>query len=349
MSRRAVQGRAGLPTAHESTTIEMGGTKKGVPRVNQRIDAFLEYLERERAFSENTIAAYRNDLNQFAAFLASPPDTVALEPVTDICSLRDDHLYAFADNLGRMDYASSTVARKMAALKSFASYLHRSETTQELLGRDLVVPRVKKARPHAITTSEVEMLLQSPLMHQPARPEQVRDMAMLELLYASGLRVSELVSLDVDDLDFDAMTLTLRGKRGASRQVPLPRRSLKSLKAWLGDPRGAIANRGETALFVNHRGNRLTRQGFWLILKAYAGRVGIKSITPHTLRHSFAAHAMDRGMGLKELQQRLGHVSTVTTQIYQQLKDNPADADDFEETSELVEAGRLERVPAGVE
>jgi integrase/recombinase XerD len=193
------------------------------------------------------------------------------------------------------------------------------------------------------------MLLQSPLMHQPARPEQVRDMAMLELLYASGLRVSELVSLDVSDLNFDDMTLLLRGKRGAARQVPLPRRSLKSLRAWLGDPRAAIANRGETALFVNHRGNRLTRQGFWLILKAYATRVGIKSITPHTLRHSFATHAMDRGMGLKELQQRLGHVSTVTTQIYQQMKDNPVEADAVADVEKLVESGRIHRVPAGVE
>ncbi len=314
-----------------------------------RIEAFLEYLERERALSDNTIAAYRNDLNQLATFLAAPPDGLGLEPVTEIRDLRDDHLYAFADHLSRRDYASSTVARKMAALKSFASYLHRSEATSELLGRDLAVPRVKKARPHAISTAAVEMLLQAPLMHQPARPEQMRDLAMLELLYASGLRVSELVSLDVDDLDFAERTLLLRGKRGAQRQVPLPTRSLRSLQAWVGDPRAAIANRGETALFVNHRGNRLTRQGFWLILKAYATRVGIKSITPHTLRHSFAAHAMDRGMGLKELQQRLGHVSTVTTQIYQQMKDNPADADELDEAGELVKTGRLQRVPAGVE
>jgi integrase/recombinase XerD len=316
--------------------------------VNSRIEAFLEYLERERAFSDNTIAAYRNDLNQLAAFLAAPPDAVSLEPVTEIHDLRDDHLYAFADHLARRDYASSTVARKMAALKSFTSYLHRSKATNDLLGRELVVPRVKKSRPHAITTAEVEMLLQSPLMHQPARPEQVRDLAMLELLYASGLRVSELVSLDVSDLDFDAMSLTLRGKRGASRQVPLPKRSVRSLQAWLGDPRTAIANRDETALFVNHRGNRLTRQGFWLILKSYASRVGITSITPHTLRHSFAAHAMERGMDLKELQQRLGHVSSVTTQVYQQMQNGAADGE-RDTIAEDVEIDALRRVPAGVE
>jgi integrase/recombinase XerD len=304
-------------------------------------------LERERAFSDNTIAAYRNDLNQLATFLTEPADDLNIQPVTDICDLRDDHLYAFADHLSRRDYASSTVARKMAALKSFASYLHRSEATNDLLGRELVVPRVKKSRPHAISTAEVEMLLQAPLMHQPARPEQVRDLAMLELLYASGLRVSELVSLDVEDIDFEERTMLLRGKRGAQREVPLPNRSVRSLQAWLGDPRAAIANRGETALFVNHRGNRLTRQGFWLILKSYASRVGIKSITPHTLRHSFAAHAMERGMDLKELQQRLGHVSSVTTQVYQQMQNGAVDGE--VDSEEDVSLAGLRRIPAGVE
>jgi integrase/recombinase XerD len=322
---------------------------KGVLRVKSRVEAFLDYLERERAFSENTIAAYRNDLNQLAGFLAEPPASFGLAPVVDVRDLRDDHLYAFADHLSKLDYASSTVARKMAALKSFASYLHRSESTPDLLGRELVVPRVKKARPHAISTAEVELLLQAPLRQQPARPEQVRDLAMLELLYASGLRVSELVSLDTTDLDFDTMAMELRGKRGASRTVPLPRRCLKSLRSWMGDPRAAVANRGETALFVNHRGNRLTRQGFWLILKAYAARVGITSITPHTLRHSFAAHAMERGMDLKELQQRLGHVSSVTTQVYQQLTETPDGADGAEPAMEDAAYGELHRVAAGVE
>jgi integrase/recombinase XerD len=317
--------------------------------VKSQIDTFLKYLEHERAFSENTISAYRNDLNQLAVFLTNPPESSRLTPVTDIDHLRDDHLYAFADHLGKRDYASSTVARKMAALKSFANYLHRSETTVDLLGRELVVPRVKKARPRAISTHEVEMLLQAPMANQPARPEQVRDVAMLELLYASGLRVSELVSLNVDDVDFDRFTLRLRGKRGADREVPLPKRSVKALKAWLGDPRAAVANRGETSLFVNHRGNRLTRQGFWLILKAYASHAGVGEITPHTLRHSFAAHAVDRGMDIKELQQRLGHVSSVTTQVYQQMQSEQAE--EFEDTADEPELDfdGLTRVPAGVE
>ena len=175
---------------------------------------------------------------------------------------------------------------------------------------------------------------------------------MLELLYASGLRVSELVSLNVDDVNFEERTLRLRGKRGMYRIVPLPNRSIRSLQNWLGDPRAAVANRGETALFVNHRGNRLTRQGFWLILKSYANQVGIKEITPHTLRHSFAAHAMDRGMDIKELQQRLGHVSSVTTQVYQQLKEddrsdngNGAANDGEIDFKEL----RVAAEPAGVE
>lgn len=314
--------------------------------MNSRIEAFLDYLERERGFSDNTVAAYRNDLNQLATFLASPPDKILIQPVTDIEDLRDDHLYAFADHLGKRDYASSTVARKMAALKSFASYLHRSKATNDLLGRELVVPRVKKSRPRAITTAEVERLLQAPLVSQPARPEQVRDFAMLELLYASGLRVSELVSLDSNDVSFQDSTLTLRGKRGSDRAVPLPNRCLRSLRAWIDDARDSIANRDEAALFVNHRGNRLTRQGFWLILKAYAQRVGIAPITPHTLRHSFAAHAMDRGMDLKELQQRLGHVSSVTTQVYQHMTNEPETTSSERSTTAAISLEDLQRASA---
>lgn len=314
--------------------------------MKSRIDAFLQYLERERAFSENTISAYRNDLSQLATFLSDPPTEFGVTSVSDIGDLRDDHLYAFAAHLGKMDYASSTVARKMAALKSFANYLHRSEATDDLLGRELVVPRVKKARPRAITIDEVEMLLKAPLAHQPARPEQIRDVAMLELLYASGLRVSELVSLNVDDVEFDEHTLRLRGKRGIDRQVPLPERSIEPLRMWLEESRKAIANRDESALFVNHRGNRLTRQGFWLILKSYANRIGIEEITPHTLRHSFAAHAVDQGMDLKELQQRLGHVSSVTTQVYQQMQNGQNGA---EEDEPELDFDDLTRVVASVE
>lgn len=288
-----------------------------------RIDGFLTHLAGDRGFSDNTIAAYQSDLNQFVAFLDSPPAGLTIDPVSDIGGMRDEHLEAFATYIQDRDYAPSTVARKIAALKSFTTYLYRIEATDQPLGRSLTVPRVKKSQPKTISTHQVERLLQAPLLSGSSRPERVRDIAMLELLYASGMRVTELVTLNHDDISFDASTITLHGRRNTQRTLALPDRCGHSLRAWADEARPSVANRDEAALFVNHRGNRLTRQGFWLILKAYAERLDIEEITPHTLRHSFAAHAVDRGMGIKELQQRLGHVSSVTTQIYKQLRDEP--------------------------
>lgn len=320
--------------------------------MDARIAAFLDYLGRDRGFSENTISAYRNDLNQLSVWLANPPTEGGLAPVTDVNDLTDEHLRAYADHLGQQKYASSTVARKMAALKSFTNYLHRQGETAAVLGRDIVVPRVKKARPRAISTDEVERLIDTPAKSGPVRPEQQRDRAMLELLYASGLRVSELVSLEVDDIDVERQVIDLDGRRGERRQIPLAERCIPALTKWMEESRGIIANRGETALFVNHRGNRLTRQGFWLILKSHAQRAGITAITPHTLRHSFAAHAIEDGMDLNELQRRLGHVSSVTTQVYQRMHNelNGVQEDDEEDAginAVLREMAAVEREGAG--
>lgn len=321
--------------------------------MNARIEAFLDYLKRDRAFSDNTISAYRNDLNQLATFVQAPPAGVELSPVGDGIELADGHFRAYADFLGQRGYASSTVARKMAALKSFANYLHRQGETNDVLGRDIVVPRVQKAKPRAITPDEVERLVRAPTSTEPVRPEQRRDRAMLELLYASGLRVSELVSLNSGDIDFENRVIVLTSRRGEQRQLPLPDRCDAALKAWVHESRELIANRDETALFVNHRGNRLTRQGFWLILKSHAQRVGIESITPHTLRHSFAAHAVEQGMDLTELQQRLGHVSSVTTQVYQRMHDEERGANGRKPTGDindvLREFAAVDREPAGVD
>lgn len=319
--------------------------------MDARIAAFLDYLKNDRAFSDNTISAYRNDLNQLAKFVAAPPEEMDLPEVAEVSDLCDEHVRQYAVYLGGRGYASSTVARKMAALKSFANYLHRQGETSEVLGRDIVVPRVQKAKPRAISTVDVERLVKAPIGPEPVRPEHLRDHAMLELLYASGLRVSELVSLNVSDIDFDRQLVELDGRRGERRQLPLPPRCRNALRNWIADSRPIIANRDETALFVNHRGNRLTRQGFWLILKSHAQRVGIRSITPHTLRHSFAAHAVEQGMDISELQQRLGHVSSVTTQVYQRMHDEvngvPEDDEAAGINAVLREMAAQDREPAG--
>lgn len=320
--------------------------------MDARIEAFLDYLKNDRAFSDNTISAYRNDLNQLATFVATPPENLDLPKVENASDLCDEHVRCYADYLGGRGYASSTVARKMAALKSFANYLHRQGETSDVLGRDIVVPRVQKAKPRAISTDDVERLVKAPIGPGPIRPEHQRDHAMLELLYASGLRVSELVSLNASDIDFDRQQIELDGRRGERRKLPLPQRCHGALKKWMADSRKIIANRDETALFVNHRGNRLTRQGFWLILKSHAQRVGITAITPHTLRHSFAAHAVEQGMEISELQQRLGHVSSVTTQVYQRMHDEvngvPDDDDAAGINAVLREMAAQDLEPAGV-
>jgi integrase/recombinase XerD len=179
---------------------------------------------------------------------------------------------------------------------------------------------VDKYVPRAITPDEVDRLLSEPLRDaQTSRPEALRDHAMLETLYSTGMRVSELVSLDLGDIDLGAASVRCSGKAGRSRFVPLRPTAVGALSRYLDDGRPAIAVSEDGALFLNHRGSRLTRQGFWLILKVYAERADVGDITPHTLRHSFATHALKHGVGLRDVQQMLGHVSISTTQVYRRL------------------------------
>jgi integrase/recombinase XerD len=186
---------------------------------------------------------------------------------------------------------------------------------------NMASPKVDKYMPRAITPHEVARLLEQPAKLGGERPEALRDRAMLETLYATGMRVSELVALNVRDVDLDANTTRCSGKAGRGRTVPLKESAVAALSHYLRDGRPIIADEHDEdpALFLNHRGNRLTRQGFWLILKAYALRADIGDITPHTLRHSFATHALKHGAELRDVQQMLGHVSISTTQVYRQL------------------------------
>jgi integrase/recombinase XerD len=214
-------------------------------------------------------------------------------------------------------YAASTVARKTAAIKSFCHYLANSGQLREDPSQSLAAPRVNRYVPRAISEQEVDRLLAQPRnAPKTRRPDALRDLAMIETLYASGMRVSELVALDVDDVDFDTNQVACPGKAGRRRQVPLRLQAIEAIDDYLKNGRSSLADPDETALFVNHRGSRLTRQGFWLILKAYAEEAQIENLTPHTLRHSFATHALRDGAELRDVQQLLGHVSISTTQVY---------------------------------
>ncbi|MBA2278572.1 MAG: tyrosine recombinase [Chloroflexia bacterium] len=288
--------------------------------MEETIERFLAALETERGFSRNTIAAYRNDLVQFAAFLQQPPEEDRLDPITDWGALTEGHLGAYLLHLRGRDYASSTVARKTAAIKSFCAYLRRQNIVARDLGEKVASPKVDKYTPRVITPDEINRLLDQPAL-EPAdgRPERVRDRAMLEVLYWTGMRVSELVSLDPDDLDMEQGTVRCAGRAGRSRTLPLSARAVAATRHYLDGARPRLTPAEDGPLFVNHRGGRLTRQGFWLILKSYAHKAGIEDITPHTLRHSFAIHALNHGAELRDVQQLLGHVSISTTQIYRQL------------------------------
>lgn len=291
--------------------------------MEDRIERFLSDLQSERGFSANTIAAYRNDLQQFTAYVASPPQDDRIDAVTTWRELTEAHVGAYVLHLRERSYAPSTVARKTAALKSFCHALHDSQETPGDIGKALSSPRVERYVPKSISESDIARLLSQPSADGSRKPEAVRDGAMLEVLYATGMRVSELVALDLPDIDLGGGCVTCSGKAGRTRIVPLTQRSITAVTVYLNDARPALVVEGTTPLFVNHRGGRLTRQGFWLILKGYAERAGIADITPHTLRHSFATHAVRDGAELRDVQQLLGHVSLATTQIYRELASQP--------------------------
>ncbi|MGQ9674444.1 MAG: site-specific tyrosine recombinase XerD [Chloroflexota bacterium] len=301
--------------------------------MQQEIQSFLEYLAVEKGFSRNTVEAYRNDLTQFKEFLLQANGQAAcndlLAAATDSESSGErkgadvgwskvgrTRILSFIMDLKDKRYAPATVARKVAAVKSFYHFLLAEGLIQTDPTENLESPRVGKSLPMTLSVKEVDELLE-----QPARlntPEAIRDKAMLELLYATGMRVSELVSLNVDDVDTSAGYVRCLGKGGKERIVPVGHQAMKAVEEYLVGARRTLAHsRQQAALFLNHRGERLTRQGFWLIIKNYAREAGIATnITPHTLRHSFATHLLNGGADLRAVQELLGHANISTTQIY---------------------------------
>ena len=221
------------------------------------------------------------------------------------------------------EYADATVARKVAAVKSFFSYLTAEGVVPSDPTETLSSPRVGKTLPKALTVQEVDELLEQP--RRRSTPEAKRDKAMLELLYATGMRVSELVALNLDSIELRNNRATVRcvGKAGKERLIPIHEQAVHALRVYLQESRPELSrSRGEKGLFINRRGERLTRQGFWLILKNYARSAKIPSdVTPHTLRHSFATHMLRGGAPLRSVQELLGHANISTTQVYTQLTD----------------------------
>ncbi len=283
--------------------------------MEEEIGHFLNFLSVEKGASFNTIAAYKNDLEQLRTYVLG----LSINGDNPFWSQVDrGALLDFILELRRRRYADTTVARKVAAVKSFFSFLQAEGILRKNPAESLSSPRVGKSLPKPLSVREIDELLE-----QPARrstPEARRDRAMLETLYATGLRVTELVSLDMKDLHVSRPAAYVRctGKGSKERTLPLHEQALQALEAYLEDGRPHLVHdRRETALFVNRRGDRLTRQGFWLILKGHAKQAGITTpVTPHTLRHSFATHMLTGGAPLRNVQELLGHANMSTTQVY---------------------------------
>lgn len=284
--------------------------------MNETVHGFLQFLEHEKEYTDNTIAAYRNDLTQFADYAKTHFDN----HWADITKIGLDQYVTYLKN-HPLEYSSSTIARKVAAIKSFFHYLIAEEIIETDPTANLDSPKVKKRLPQAISIEDINKLLT--VTTASDAPKARRDHAMLELLYASGMRVTELVSLNVDDVDFEQGTVRVAGKKSGikERYIPVTGKSLEALGQYINHGRKQLMRtKTENALFLNHRGQRLTRQGSWLIIKRYVQEVGIAGkVTPHTLRHSFAAHKLSTGKSLQDIQKLLGHANISTTQVYTQL------------------------------
>jgi integrase/recombinase XerD len=285
--------------------------------VDTCVTEFLEFLSVEKGASGNTIAAYRNDLGQLEDFIAGKKNGHLIQwPL-----INQNQVMEYILHLKSQSYAEATVARKVAAVKSFFSFLQAEGKLKANPTEQLASPKVGKMLPKPLSVQEIDELLE-----QPARrstPEAKRDRAMLELMYATGLRVTELVSLDIEDVQLEGEKpyVRLLGKGNRERQIPLLDQPVQELSEYIRFARPRlVGERDETALFVNRRGERLTRQGFWLILKGYATEAGIRGrVTPHTLRHSFATHMLRGGMDIHKVQELLGHANISTTQVYTQV------------------------------
>lgn len=276
-----------------------------------QINNYSHYLAVEKGLSKNTLESYRRDLNTFISFMKkqqiSKPEEVDREALT-----------LFLAELKKNGRATATISRCVASIRSFFTYLLQEGLIENNPALELESPRIEKKLPRVLTTSEIDKLLNQPV---PGEHNGLRDKAMLELLYASGIRVSELVSLNISDFDPQVGFLRCSGKGMKERIVPIGSVAINYVNEYVGKSRPRLLKtNGESALFVNQLGNRMTRQGFWKILKKYARKSKIQGeITPHTLRHSFATHLLENGADLRSVQEMLGHSDISTTQIYTQI------------------------------
>lgn len=275
--------------------------------MKQYIDSFMTYLHNVKKMSENTELSYRRDLNKVVAYLEEQGIT-SLEKVTQT------NLTSYVMQLEKDKFSAATISRNIASLKAFYHYLVKEGIVSDDVASDLHAPKIEKKIPEILSMDEVVRLLEQP---SGDSAKEIRDKAMLELLYATGIRVTELITLKTTDVNLNMGYIVCKDSN-KERVIPFGSEAKKALTKYLAGTREAmLANPNSEYLFANCSGQSMSRQGFWKLIKYYAKKAGITSdITPHTLRHSFAAHLVENGADLRSVQEMLGHSDISTTQIY---------------------------------
>lgn len=284
-----------------------GGEETIILPYHKEVGAFLEHARVEKGLAANTTASYRRDLDKFLSWLKK--EHLTLEDITR------SHLREFLATLYERDLSAKSVARHLVSLRMFFRFLLKEHCLKTDPSAELEAPRVDQSLPRHLSGAEVEKLLSQP---DCSTPTGVRDKAMLELLYATGMRVSELVNIRWEDFDLNLGILRCLGKGNKERLVPVGKSGLRAVEAYVHSARSSFVKKpGVARLFLNCRGTGLSRVGFWKILTAYGRKAGLTThLTPHVVRHSFATHLLERGADLRSIQLMLGHSDISTTQIY---------------------------------
>ena len=279
--------------------------------MEKQVKLFLDFLKDDKKLSDNTLQSYRRDIEQYEKYVS--------DNKINYLKVTEETILEYMEFLREENKKESTISRSLASIRSFYQYLIRVKKIKKDPTMTIESPKINKRTPNILTSKEVELLLDQP---KDVDLKGTRDKAMLEFAYATGMRVTEMISLDIDDVKLDEGYVVCRG-RSKSRNIPLGSMSLKALKEYIDNARPyLIRDESEEALFVNVNGTRLTRQGFWKIVKYYKEQAHIeKDITPHVLRHSFATHLLQNGADLKAIQTMLGHSDISSTQVYMQFQD----------------------------
>lgn len=282
--------------------------------MEEAIQKFIKYIHKTKKSSENTEISYQRDLEKLMNYFNTQLH------ITSWSEANATSLNSYVLYMEEEKYAASSISRSIASIRAFFHYLEKKDVIPENFAEDLKPPKIEKKAPQILEIEEVDLLLKQP---DPSTPKGLRDMAMLELLYATGMRVSELISLRLSDVNLNMCYVTCTDKKN-ERIIPFGQTAKKALAEYLEKGRPALLkNNSSDSFFTNTSGRQMSRQGFWKVLKGYAAQAGIETdITPHTLRHSFATHMIQNGADLKSLQEMLGHSDISTTQMYVNLSLN---------------------------